>query len=93
MTQAAFVIARFLMRYDVMEKPIGQDNLRKGWQTVLSPGNGVKMRFKIGADKRALNLLSFPYEICYVGQEFVAPAFHSDHDRQFFTNHCMPLMF
>jgi cytochrome P450 len=61
MTQAAYVIARFLMRFDAMEKPIGQDNLRKGWQTVLSPGNGVKMRMRLGADKRALNLLSFPY--------------------------------
>jgi cytochrome P450 len=29
MTQAAYVIARFMMKFDAMEKPIGQDNLRK----------------------------------------------------------------
>jgi hypothetical protein len=32
------------MKYDRMEKLIGTDNLKKGWQTVLTPGNGVKMR-------------------------------------------------
>lgn len=61
MTQAAYLIARFLMRFDAMEKPIGQDNLRKGWQTVLSPGDGVKMRLRLGPDHRALNLLSCLY--------------------------------
>ncbi|KIW07970.1 uncharacterized protein PV09_01869 [Verruconis gallopava] len=57
-TQVGYVLARFLMRYDAMEKPIGQDNLRKGWQTVLTPGNGVRMRLHLGPDHRALNLLS-----------------------------------
>jgi hypothetical protein len=44
MIQVAFCVVRFLMKYDRMEKPIGADNLKKGWQTVLTPGNGVKMR-------------------------------------------------
>lgn len=61
MTQVAFVLTRFLMRYDTMEKPIGQDNLRKGWQTVLTPGDGVKMRLHLGPDHTAVNLLSFPF--------------------------------
>lgn len=46
MTQVAYVLARFLMRYNAMEKPIGQDNLRKGWLTVLTPGDGVDLRFR-----------------------------------------------
>lgn len=29
MTQVAYVIARFMMKFDAMEKPIGQDNLKK----------------------------------------------------------------
>jgi hypothetical protein len=29
MTQTAYVIARFMMKFDAMEKPIEQDNLRK----------------------------------------------------------------
>jgi cytochrome P450 len=43
-TQVAYVIVRFLMKFDEFEKPIGSDNLKKGWQTVLTPGNGVKLR-------------------------------------------------
>ena len=46
MTQVAYMLARFLMRYDAMRKPVGQDNLRKGWLTVLTPGDGVKMRLR-----------------------------------------------
>jgi cytochrome P450 len=42
--QVAFCLVKFLMRFDRMEKPIGADNLRKGWQTVLAPGNGVQLR-------------------------------------------------
>ncbi|RDI78682.1 hypothetical protein Vi05172_g11252 [Venturia inaequalis] len=61
MTQAAYVIARFMMKFDAMEKPIGQDNLRKGWKTVLSPGNGVKLRMRLGEDHRVLSALDFPY--------------------------------
>jgi hypothetical protein len=41
---SAYVLARFRMRYGVTEKPIEQDNLRKGWLTVLTPGEGVKMQ-------------------------------------------------
>lgn len=29
MTQDAYVIARFMMKFDAMERPVGQDNLKK----------------------------------------------------------------
>ena len=44
MTQAAFVIARFLQRFDGIQRLPGADNLKKGWQTVLTPANGVNVR-------------------------------------------------
>ena len=56
--QVAYVLARFLMRYDAMDKHIDQDNLVKGWQTVLTPGNGVKLRMRLAPDHLGLNIMS-----------------------------------
>jgi hypothetical protein len=44
MTQGAFVLMKFLMRFDAMEAPIDQDNLEKELQSGLTPKNDMKMR-------------------------------------------------
>jgi hypothetical protein len=47
MTQSAFLLAKFLMRFDAFQAPNGQDNLERGLQNALVPKNDVKLRFHV----------------------------------------------
>ena len=47
MTQVSFVIARMAMRYDQITPAEGSNNLKRSWMTVLTPGEGVKVRLHV----------------------------------------------
>ncbi|KAK0629352.1 cytochrome P450 [Bombardia bombarda] len=47
MTQVSFVIARIAMRYDKIEPAEGSNNEKRSWMTVLTPGDGVRVRLHL----------------------------------------------
>jgi cytochrome P450 len=47
MTQVSFVIARIAMRYDKIMPAKGSNNEKRSWMTVLTPGDGVKVRMHV----------------------------------------------
>ncbi|KAK3395166.1 cytochrome P450 [Podospora didyma] len=49
MTQVSFVIARIAMRYDKMEPAEGSNNEKRSWMTVLTPGDGVRVRLHLAS--------------------------------------------
>lgn len=49
MAQLSFTVARLAMHYDHIEPSPGSDNEKRNWMTVLTPGNGVKVRLHVAA--------------------------------------------
>ncbi|KAK0719231.1 cytochrome P450 [Lasiosphaeris hirsuta] len=49
MTQVSFVIARTVMRYDQIVPAKGSNNEKRSWMTVLTPGDGVRVRLHLDA--------------------------------------------
>jgi hypothetical protein len=47
LTQGALLLTKFLMLFDAMEAPVGQNNLQRGLQSALVLKNHVKMRFRV----------------------------------------------
>jgi hypothetical protein len=47
MAQLAFAVARLAMRYDKIEPSLGSNNEKRSWMTVLTPGDGVKVRLHV----------------------------------------------
>lgn len=53
MTQVSFAVARIAMRYDRIEPSPGSNNLKRNWMTVLTPGDGVKVRLHVASQLSA----------------------------------------
>lgn len=49
MAQLSYAVARLAMRYDMLEPSAGSDNEKRSWMTVLTPGDGVKVRLHVAA--------------------------------------------
>lgn len=50
MTQISYAIAKFVIRFDKMEPSPGSNNERRSWMTVLTPGDGVKVRMHLAPE-------------------------------------------
>ncbi|KAI0011489.1 cytochrome P450 [Xylariaceae sp. FL0662B] len=50
MTQVSYAIARIVLHFDKMEPSPGSNNAKKSWMTVLTPGDGVKVRIHLASD-------------------------------------------
>ncbi|KAI1453327.1 cytochrome P450 [Annulohypoxylon moriforme] len=50
MTQVSYAIARFVMHFDKMVPSPGSNNAKRSWMTVLTPGDGVKVRMHLASD-------------------------------------------
>ena len=53
MTQVTYFIARMAMRYDRIEPAKENNNLKRGWMTVLTPGDGVRVRLHLARESKA----------------------------------------
>ncbi|XXG95507.1 hypothetical protein Hte_001771 [Hypoxylon texense] len=49
-TQISYAIAKFAMRFDKLEPSPGSNNARRKWMTVLTPGDGVKVRMHLAPE-------------------------------------------
>ncbi|KAI2628676.1 cytochrome P450 [Hypoxylon sp. NC1633] len=49
MMRLEHTIARFIRRFDKMEPSPGSNNAKRTWMTVLTPGDGVKVRMHLAA--------------------------------------------
>ncbi|KAI0386468.1 cytochrome P450 [Hypomontagnella monticulosa] len=49
-TQVSYAIARFVMHFDKIEPSPGSNNAKRSWMTVLTPGDGVKVRMHLAPD-------------------------------------------
>ncbi|KAK0648976.1 cytochrome P450 [Cercophora newfieldiana] len=54
--QLSFAIARIVMRYDRIEKVEGANNLKQGWQSVLTPAEGVRLRMHLAEGSKPLEV-------------------------------------
>jgi hypothetical protein len=50
MTQVSFTVARIVMRFDKITPSTGSNNEKRNWMTVLTPGDGVKVKLHMAKD-------------------------------------------